>query len=106
MHKIASLAEFALMLLIENLAFPCSIELTVSPRILGPQLFNPMCEFAAILIRAVALFHKIFTQLHLDLIHPHIVSRVPLSVMCALALASFEGVTLPLILLFISLTMH
>lgn len=66
MLKIASLAELAVLLIVENFA-PLRPE--VLPQIAIPeQLLQPVRELALALVGALATLQKVFTQLDLDLV--------------------------------------
>ena len=91
-HKVASLSESALVLLVEDLAFARSIELAIFVCVLGPQLLNSMCESASILIRTISLLHKVLAQLDLYVASS---GHGEISVgWVVLAFASFKGIAL------------
>lgn len=91
-HEIAALSELALVLLVEDLAFPCAVELTVAPGILRTQFLDAVSELASVLVGTIAFFYKILAELHLYLVFPSVIAAA-LSVGCALTLAGLEGVT-------------
>lgn len=69
MHKIASLAKLALVLIVKYLASASSIQLAVPMGIFCPQLLNPMGKSAPILIWTIAFLKIIFAELNLDFGH-------------------------------------
>lgn len=92
-HEIAALSELALVLLVEDLAFPGAVELAVAPGVLRAQLLDAVGELASVFVGTIAFFYKIFAELHLYLVFPSVVAAA-LGVRRALAFASLEGVAL------------
>lgn len=68
MHKIAAFSEFALMLLIENLALPRPVKIRRAEGILGSQLLHTMCKSATCFIWAISLFDIVLAELDLQFI--------------------------------------
>jgi hypothetical protein len=99
MHEIASFSEFAFMFLIKNFAFPCSVQLTVTPSVLCSEFFYSMSKFASILIWTIAFFHKIFAEFYLYLIFPHVVGDISLSSDGGLTFTCLKRITMLVIFL-------
>jgi hypothetical protein len=94
-HEIAALSEFALVLLVEDLASSCAVQLAVSPRVLRPQFLDTVCEATAILVGTIPFFHEIFAQFHFDL---PVLGRRSFGGGGSVAFAGLEGVALWVVL--------
>ena len=94
-HEIAALSKFALVLLVEDLAFSCAVQLAIPPRVLRPQFLDTVSEATAILVGAIPFFHEIFAQFHFDL---PALGRCCFGGGGSVAFAGFEGVALWVVL--------
>jgi hypothetical protein len=99
MHEIAPLSEFALVLLIENFAFPRAVQVRSTARILRPELFDAMGKFTPVFVRTAAFLDVIFAKLNFDF-PIFAVGHFPLFPKRILALARIKGIALPKFLLF------
>jgi hypothetical protein len=98
-HEIAPLSEFALVLLIENFAFPCAVQVRSTARILRPELFDAMGKFTPAFVGTAAFLDVIFAKLNFDF-PIFAVGHFPLFRERILARASVKGIALPKFLLF------
>lgn len=68
MHEVAAFSELALVLLVEYLAAARAVEFASAPSVSCAQFFDSVGEPTPVLIGTVSLFHKVFAELHLDLV--------------------------------------
>lgn len=94
-HEIAALSKFALVLLVEDLAFSGAVQLASSPRVLCPQFLDAVCEATAIFVGTISFFHKIFAEFYFDF---GVLGWCSFGGGGSVAFAGFEGVALGVVL--------